>query len=155
MAAHKKTDDTPDARMASAHFSKRREPRYTIPFDIEVSGIDANGQVFHQRRVTTNVSEWGCGFNSSVELKPDNIISIRLLAARDDDKSPPHDPAFFQVMRVERQGNTWSVGAWKMADGSVWGTELDKLCKPATSRLEARKDEPPADIEGAREKSKQ
>lgn len=140
MTAQKKIDDTPDAAMASAHLSQRREPRYSIPFDIEVSGIDANGQVFHQRTVTKNVSEWGCGFNSTVELKQDNIIAIRLLASRGDDKSPPLAPAFFQVMRVQPDGNTWSIGAWKMADGSVWGTELEKLSKPSASHLEARKE---------------
>src|SRR5579859_1605484 len=67
-----------DALMAAAHLQERREARYTVPIGIEVSGIAANGEVFHQHVLTRDVSEWGCGFVVPAELKVDDIVSVRV-----------------------------------------------------------------------------
>ena len=49
----------PDTGMASFHESERREERFALPFEIEVSGINSDGEVFHVTVQTRNVSQRG------------------------------------------------------------------------------------------------
>jgi len=51
----------PETGMATFHGSERREDRFALPFEIEVSGINSDGEVFHVAVQTRNVSQWGCG----------------------------------------------------------------------------------------------
>lgn len=138
MTTQNKTAEVSEAAMATGHLSERREPRYAINFHIEVSGIDRNGQVFRIQTHTLNVSEWGCGFNSPVELRKDSIVAIRTIP--DDPTAPRRDPVFFQIVRVQANGDAWQIGAWKMADGSAWGADLEKLSNPASSDRDARRE---------------
>jgi len=75
-----------DLLMASTHQQERRELRYEIPIAIEVSGIDRFGKVFHEDTLTTDVSEWGCGFYIPVEMKVNDIISVHMT---DPDETEP------------------------------------------------------------------
>jgi hypothetical protein len=75
--------------MASAHLSERREMRYEVPIEIEISGLDRKGLVFHERTLTRNVSEWGCGFTTLVELKVDDIIALRVFCPEVEESLPP------------------------------------------------------------------
>ncbi len=68
----------PDAEMASVHQSERREERFELPFEVQVSGIDSEGAVFHFTVQTRNVSRWGCGFVSPIELRKDDIVALRV-----------------------------------------------------------------------------
>jgi hypothetical protein len=138
MHHHRKDDIGRDTLMASVHLSERREARYPISFDIEVSGVTRGGQPFHEKTATINVSEWGCGFLSAVELSPNDIISVRRLLNEHDAPAGSQRQAFFQVVRVERQADHWLIGAWKADGEDVWGTELDKLAKPDESSLASR-----------------
>ena len=118
-----------DAEMASAHRSERREERFALPFEIEVTGINAEGAVFHMTAQTRNVSRWGCGFLSPVELRKDDIVAIRV-ASPEEAGTGKRPTIRFQVVRVEREKDGWGVGAWKMDQDDVWGLELDKLAQP-------------------------
>ncbi|MGA8220249.1 MAG: PilZ domain-containing protein [Candidatus Acidiferrales bacterium] len=124
--------------LASAHLQERRESRYAAKIEIEVSGINASGQMFHERTVTTNVSEWGCGFLLPIELKAGDIIVIRVNSA--DAPAAAHQ-AMFQVMRVQQEAGIWTVGAWKLEGSDLWGGELERLGKLEESKLGARKDD--------------
>src|SRR5882724_5439378 len=62
-----------DAQMATLHKKERREERFALPFEIEVAGIDGEGEAFHIKVETRNVSLWGCGFVSPIELRKDDI----------------------------------------------------------------------------------
>jgi hypothetical protein len=126
MCPHREIDTKQDARMASSHLQERREVRYAVAFEIEVSGITAEGEVFHERTFTRNVSEWGCGFVISLELKAANIIAIRRTSA-EPVNATGHELSVFEVMRVAKEGDHWLVGAWKMDNIDVWGTELERL----------------------------
>jgi hypothetical protein len=68
----------PDFEMASLHKSERREERFALPFEVEVTRIDGIGEVFHLAVQTRNVSRWGCGLLSPIELKKDDIVAIRV-----------------------------------------------------------------------------
>jgi hypothetical protein len=126
-----------DLRMATVHLEQRRELRYPVPIEIEVSGSDQRGEVFHERTFTRNVSEWGCGFVTCVELKPDDIVAVRV-ASRDAGESAEARQSLFQVRRVSREENGWLVGAWKMDSGNVWGADLEKMAEPQEDKLESR-----------------
>ena len=125
------------AVMASAHLEERREVRYEVPFEIEVTGLDHQGAVFHERTITRNVSEWGCGFLLSVQLKTDDMIAVRLR------ERSPAGPAqmrqsVFQVRHVARDPGGWLIGAWKMDDNDLWGADLETLGKPEEDNLASR-----------------
>jgi hypothetical protein len=122
--------------LASAHLQERREARHQARIEIEVSGIDPNGQMFQEQTVTTNVSEWGCGFMLSIELKPGDIVVVRVKAT-DQGEGPRQ--AMFQVMRAQHEESGWAVGAWKLKSGNIWGAQLEKLGKPEESSPSARK----------------
>ena len=128
-----------DAAMASVHLSERREVRYPIAFEIEVSGVTRDGQPFHERTETINVSEWGCAFYSSVGLCKDDIVGVRRLFKKEERPGLKQLQAFFQVVRVERKAEGWLVGAWKLESDDVWGIDLTKLAEPDDAQLERRR----------------
>ena len=119
----------PEAGMATFHESERREERFALPFEIEVSGIKGDGEVFHVTVQTRNVSQWGCGFLSPAELKKDDIVAIRV-AAPEGPVAMERPPIRFQVVRVDREERGWAIGAWKMESDDAWGIELEKMTQP-------------------------
>jgi hypothetical protein len=123
--------------MADAHLLERREPRFAINIAIIVSGIDQNGQVFHERSVTTNLSEWGCAFLLSVEPRVDDILAIRMVPDGAHKSEYPSE-TMFQVVRVIPEGELWFVGAWKMQGENVWGSALDTAAQPPAEHWPSR-----------------
>ena len=87
----------PDVGMASFHKNERREDRFALPFEIEVSGINREGEAFHVTVQTRNVSQWGCGFLSPMELRKDDIVAIRV-AAPDGPSALQRSPIRFQIV---------------------------------------------------------
>jgi len=119
----------PETGMASFHERERREERFALPFEIEVSGISSDGEVFHVRVQTRNVSQWGCGFRSPIELKKNDIVAIRV-AAPEGPGVIQRPPIRFQVVHVAREEKGWAIGAWKMESDDAWGIELQKMAQP-------------------------
>jgi PilZ domain len=117
-----------DSHGAPAGREERREERFAIAIEIEVSGIGRDGKAFHQRTVTTNVSIWGCAFPLSVELKPDDIIAVRMISTTAKEL-PQTGQAMFQVVRVTREADGWAVAAWKMDGGDAWGDTVQNIAK--------------------------
>jgi len=117
----------PRENAATPKYDKeRREARYPVPFEIEVSGIDRNGSMFRQQARTHSVSTWGCGFLSATQLKKGDIISIRVLSGPGKETGfTPQLP--FQVVYVQREGGGWSIGSVKMEEGEMWGADLKSL----------------------------
>jgi hypothetical protein len=128
-----------EAVMASSHLQERREARYEVPFEIEVSGLDNRGAVFHERTITRNVSEWGCGFVLPVQLKADDMIAVRL-CTRSAAEPAQLRQSVFQVRHVARNPDGWLIGAWKMDNNDLWGTDLETLGKPEGDKLASRED---------------
>lgn len=140
MPGEEKDNKERDVRMATAHLSERRESRYTVPIEIEISGVTQSGEVFHERTFTRDVSQWGCGFVTTVDLKADDMIALRV-ASRESGESVHARQSLFQVRRVSREDEGWLVGAWKMDSGDVWGADLKKIAKTEEGGLESRKEE--------------
>jgi hypothetical protein len=126
-----------ESQMAAAHLLERREPRYALNIEIGVSGIDQNGDVFHERTVTTNVSEWGCAFLLSVELRKDDILALHVVYSDKAQRNSPPE-AMFQVMRVIPEGDQWFVGTWKMDAEDVWGSALETAADPEPAEFRWR-----------------
>lgn len=141
MSEQKAEDKLTDQSMATAHLKERREVRYDVALEIEVSGIEQDGQAFHEHTVTRDVSEWGCGFLVYTELKVDDMIAIRM-STPDREGTSPRPQCFYQVLRVKREGTRWLVGAWKMGGCDVWGSDLPKAAKSEGLGQEARKKDP-------------
>lgn len=127
-----------DSREAEINQPERREMRYALAIEIEVSGIDRNGEIFREQAVTTNVSEWGCQFLLSMELKRDDIISLRMGFSGKDGLAPVQSSPF-QVVRVTRDEGGWLVGAWKLGGSDIWGTALQEIVKGSGGVDELRK----------------
>src|SRR5882724_658800 len=127
-----------DAQMATLHKSERREERFALPFEIEVSGINSDGEVFHVTVQTRNVSQWGCGFLSPIELKKNDIVAIRV-AVPEGPGALERTPIRFQVVRVDREERGWAIGAWKMESDDAWGVELGKISQPQGGDLTQRR----------------
>ena len=129
----------PNTHMAEPHLHERREKRYDVAIEIEVTGIDKRGEVFSERTVTLNVSEWGCRFALSVELNTNDFVALRVLGAGGAKSSQV--PSMFQIVRVVQEDGTWIVGAWKMEPRNVWGVELAGMAEPDEGTRRERKAE--------------
>jgi hypothetical protein len=140
------TDHPQSSVLANAHLEERREQRFEIAVEIEISGVSQIGNLFQERTMTRDISSWGCGFLTSVELKPDDIVAIRPIST--SDPQAPTRKSVFQVRRVSHEGNGWLVGAWKIDQEDVWGAILESQLNPVGGTRDQRKsdDEPtPAD----------
>ena len=126
-----------EQQMAADHLLERREPRYAINIEIAVSGIDQNGEVFHERTVTTNVSEWGCAFLLAVEPSENDILALQVISSDKSARGSPPE-TMFQVMHAIREGDVWFVGAWKIDAGDVWGSALETVAEPEKAELHSR-----------------
>lgn len=128
MPEHQKDDKPSGLQRSTGHLEGRRSPRFEVPIEIEVSGIDQNSQVFREFTHTLNVSEWGCAFPLSFELKADDIVSLRVTSPEASEfAAARHSP--FQILRVTREKDGWVVGAWKVDNGDVWGVNLEQIAK--------------------------
>lgn len=138
MGRDRKQGVVPHTYLASAHLQERREPRYKASVEIEVSGIHQNGEVFRERTVTRDLSEWGCGFLLSFELKADDIILVCVIPAETGTLDQARQ-ALFQVVCVVSEGDRWLVGVWKVENSDLRGVSLEKFGKPEDVSREARK----------------
>jgi hypothetical protein len=139
MPGEKSGEKLSEQSMASAHLKERRENRYDACIEIEVSGIGQDGQAFHEKTITRDVSEWGCGFPLTTEVKVDDMIALHMASWGGGGSQPPPQ-SLFQILRVKQEEDHWLVGAWKMDNEDVWGEELPKASKSAEQGREARKE---------------
>lgn len=128
MPENQKNDKPSGLQRSAGRLEDRQSERFELPIEIEVSGIDQNGHVFHELTRTLNVSEWGCAFPLSFELKADDIVALRV--------TPPEAAGFaaarqspFQILRVTKEKDKWVVGAYKVDNGDVWGVNLKQIAK--------------------------
>ena len=128
MPEQKKDNNPPRLQKSMGRLEDRRSVRFDVPIEIEVSGIDQNNHVFHELTCTQNVSEWGCAFLLSFELKVHDIVALRVTSP-DAAKFATVRQSPFQVLRVTREKDRWVVGAWKVDNGDVWGVNFEQISK--------------------------
>lgn len=115
------------------HLGERREKRYEISVTIEVSGVDANGELFRRQTRTRDISPKGCSFWLQVQLNPDDMIAVRILP---DAGSGPLElqTSIFQVVRFEAEREGWLIGAWAIDPESAWVRKFSKMWVADTGR---------------------
>lgn len=102
---------------------RRREPRYTHSFSIEVSGFDHAGRFFTERTCTIDASLCGCRFNLRSAVERGSVVAVRLLGA--ESRSVVDRPTLlFQVAHTEQSGRGWVVGVWKLQSSRVWTSQF-------------------------------
>jgi hypothetical protein len=132
----KQKDDQPSGlHKAIGSLDDRRDVRFEVPIEIEVSGIDQSNQVFHEMTCTKNVSEWGCAFLLSFELKVHDIVALRVTSNEASEFEAARQSPF-QILRVTREKDRWLVGAWKVDNGDVWGANLEQISKHLEERAQ-------------------
>jgi hypothetical protein len=58
---------------------ERREPRYPLSIDLEVTGTDSDGRRFCERTRTVEVSNWGCLFLISVAVPTASMVTLHVI----------------------------------------------------------------------------
>jgi hypothetical protein len=111
-------------RMASADLQERRETRHDVPLQFDVTDI-RNGEVFHSRTTTRNVSDWGCSFVTPFELKTEDIVAVRIVSESSDAAAVTQ--SMFQVVRIIKEPEGWLVGAWKLDGKNLGGAALQQM----------------------------
>jgi len=116
-------NELPQANLAAAYARERHEARYQTAIAIEISGISKQRHVFHEMTSTKDISEWGCCFELSVGLRPNDMFLLRVMGG-----GPPEEAdkrrSLFQVLRAEKTGRGWLIAAWKLEDRNLWGDAI-------------------------------
>ncbi|MGA2095466.1 MAG: hypothetical protein ABSH39_04145 [Candidatus Acidiferrum sp.] len=101
---------------------RRREPRFEVSIEVEVSAFDHFGKPFREVTRTIEVSEWGCSFRLAAQLDVDALAALDLTG---DQPYCLHDtqPVMFQVNYSKLDSGTWMIGASKMQAERLWDIE--------------------------------
>ena len=102
-----------------SNLDRRREPRLSISFPIEVSGFDRNGKFFSERTTTDDISDHGCRFQLQAELDPTTVVAVKVLRP-DGPLSEPTKLILYQIARVQKGADGSMIGAAKLQSENIW-----------------------------------
>jgi hypothetical protein len=131
----------PVAHLAAAQTHERLDARYKLSIPIEVIGISAKRRLFHELTHTKDLSAWGCSFSLSVKLQRHDIVVLRVVGNKEA-PAQSHRRSMFQVLRSQRAGRVWLIGAWKLDDRDLWGAILQGLTPEVGGRKLRQSDRP-------------
>lgn len=80
--------------------NRRREPRYSLTFPIEVSGFGRSGKYFVERTSCCDVGERSCAFQLGADIASDCVLAIRSFHWQNSSVLESL-PVLFQVVRIE------------------------------------------------------
>ena len=109
----------PDRLKELTPSERRRSRRVALAFLIEVSGTQLTGAVFHDRVMTTDISEDGCQFTSQRKLSPGEHLSLGLVNT-DFARFTGNTTQPFEVVWAEPGHLGWAVGVRKLRGESIW-----------------------------------
>jgi hypothetical protein len=135
MSPTKMRDEFDDRLLTAADGLERREDRYAFAIEVVVEAIGQGGVPVRERTITDNVSNWGCRFFVPFALRLDDIVTLRP-ASQDSADPMPVAPTFFQVVRVNRQGDGWMVAAWRISEDGPWSRMVEKAAQRREPSLE-------------------
>jgi PilZ domain len=98
---------------------RRREPRDTIEFPIEVSGFDRFGKFHTEYTKTSNVSIMGCSFHLNMEVEKGLVLALRVFHPRNG-RETNIGPVLFQVVRTEPRQDGCSLGVLRLQPENPW-----------------------------------
>ena len=106
-----------------------RERRFPVQLPLDVCGFNRLGRFFTERGETCDVSNGGCKFTLETEIARGAIVALRVVGQQKNRSKDPA-PVLFQVARVERNSNTWAVGAWKLQRDEPWSDSFAESIDP-------------------------
>lgn len=80
--------------------NRRREPRFSLTFPIEVSGFERSGRYFVERTSCCDVGEVSCAFRLGTDMVKDSVLAIRSFHWQNSSVLESM-PVLFQVVRIE------------------------------------------------------
>lgn len=80
--------------------NRRREPRFSLIFPIEVSGFERSGRYFVERTSCCDVGEVSCAFQLRTDIAADCVLAIRSFHWQNSSVLESM-PVLFQVVRIE------------------------------------------------------
>lgn len=80
--------------------NRRREPRFSLTFPIEVSGFERSGRYFVERTSCCDVGEVSCAFELRADITADSVLAIRSFHWQNSSVLETM-PVLFQVVRIE------------------------------------------------------
>jgi hypothetical protein len=101
---------------------RRRSQRIPRAFHVEVSGIGHNGIPYCDQAAATNVSDRGCQVHLTREVRPGDLLTIRVV--RRAESADDHDgPFLYQAVWVEACDNCggWMAGLSSLETANPWG----------------------------------
>jgi PilZ domain len=112
---------------------RRRSQRVPLTFHIKVSGIGLNGIPYCDHAVASDVSERGCQIHVTREVKPGDLLTIRM-ARQENPISDQEDPFLYQTIWVETtdNGSGWIAGLSALDSGNPWNISFpqESLAQP-------------------------
>jgi PilZ domain len=108
-----------DQRKVPTDSNRRRGRRVGLAFQIEVSGRDLAGTIFHDRAVTIDVSEDGCQFAIQRKLCPGQHLNLGLINT-DFARHTGNKTQSFEVTWVETSHLGWTIGVRKLQGKNIW-----------------------------------
>jgi hypothetical protein len=112
---------------------RRKGKRVPLAFPIEVSGFDRNGRHFSEATKTCDISEAGCRFGIKAQLKPGDVVAIKLIT-RGNGLTPASKALLFQIAWVKPEPEGWAAGALKLQPENIWHMSFPpgKQSKPSS-----------------------
>ena len=110
---------------------RRQSKRLPFAFQIEISGRDSTGTEFHDRTLTTDISERGCRFDLLRQLNPGGFVKIRLVDQQASGSPQWEDQPLFEVVCVTPSEHGWSIGARQLQSKAPWPVTFPHPKKPA------------------------
>ena len=98
---------------------RRRGKRIALTFDVELSGIGMNGVPYCDHAAASDVSDRGCKLQMSREVKPGDLLTLRVVRAADAGDNQ-EAPFLFQAIWVEPCAGGWIAGLAALEPGNPW-----------------------------------
>ncbi|SRR5258708_39898146 len=93
--------------------NRRSEERLLVDLPVELTRLDADGNILIEQTKIEDVTSIGCRFTTQVEFHRGDVISIRPLASGQKSLAK-NEPQPFEVMWASKLGSRWTTGAKKL-----------------------------------------
>jgi hypothetical protein len=103
----------------STQQERRRGRRVTLSFHVEVSGIGPNGVPYCDQASASDVSDRGCQLHLSREVKPGDLLTVRVIRANSSGHKS-ESPFLYQAVWVARSNSRWVAGLSALEPGYPW-----------------------------------
>jgi hypothetical protein len=101
------------------HPERRRGKRVPLTFEVEVSGLGLNGVPYCDLATASEVSDRGCKLRLSREVKPGDLLTIRVVR-EGSAGAQQESPFLYQVVWVDPGLDRWTAGLAALEPGNPW-----------------------------------